>query len=64
MAAVYLDPDYRKWPDMSKPWCIRCQKPIKDVTKAIECTVMDVHVSLGGSDLIGKDCAKKIGLTK
>lgn len=35
----HLDPDFRKEPDTSKPYCCRCQKVIKDPGKAVEVTV-------------------------
>lgn len=61
MTKYYLDPDYRKSPDCSKPFCIRCQKPIKDVSKAILVSyVGDCYVIEGGKHLIGSDCWKKI----
>ena len=68
MESVYLDPDYRKWPDDSKPYCCRCQKTIKDVTKAVRVSFTDEdrgwHVKRddNGTNLVGADCAKKIGL--
>lgn len=64
--AVFLDPDYRKTPDTFKPWCERCMKPIKDISRAIRVTVLDVHVwrDNKGDGWLGSDCAKKIELSK
>ncbi len=58
---MYLDPDYRKIPDQSKPYCIRCQKPIKNISKAIKVTGDKVNwgqFELGGIELLGADCWK------
>lgn len=66
MTIVFLDPDYRKEPDTSQPFCCRCQKPV-DPENALTCKVsggLYDQVALGGDDLIGRDCAKKIGLIK
>lgn len=62
--AVLLDPDYRKMPDTTQPWCWRCQKRIKDTTKAVRVTVLNVMVwpDSKGHGWLGKDCAKIIGL--
>jgi hypothetical protein len=77
---AYLDPDFRKQTDADKPFCCRCQKPLKD--SADELTGIPVTVNwetwevqrghnapmdypnqrVIGNELIGKDCAKKIGL--
>lgn len=70
---TYLDPDYRKTPDTSCVFCIRCQKPIKAknyrmVNLANDgFTVIhpaDSHKVLDSMDwfAIGNDCAKQIGL--
>lgn len=32
----YLDPDFRKEPNRSKPFCIRCQKEIKNLATAVK----------------------------
>lgn len=63
MKTVFLDPDYRTWPDTTKPWCERCQKPV-DPAKAIRVTTLDFQVwhDDDGKGWLGKDCAKKIGL--
>lgn len=60
MKTYYLDPDYRKMSDTSKPFCVRCQKEIKDPSKAVKVTLIadGFHVREGGSDLIGKNCWK------
>lgn len=61
-ARYLLDPDYRVEPDTSKPFCIRCQKPIKNVAKAVPVTEHNksgewaTFVSVGGKSLIGADC--------
>lgn len=54
----YLDPDFRKDADPSKPFCVRCQKPIKDPKTAKSVTVdwNTWQVSEGGIELIGSDC--------
>lgn len=60
-----LDPDFRKDPkDASKPFCCRCQKNFKDGQKHIAVTVdwNTWNVTLGGQELLGSDCARKIGL--
>jgi len=67
---VFLDPDYRRDPDTSLPYCCRCQKVIKGKGKGIKVSVD--FSSLGGAELvmlnsdgdslIGSDCAKIIGL--
>lgn len=64
--AVFLDPDYRKEPDTSNPWCWRCQKAIKDTTKAIRVNVIDAMVwpDENGGALLGRDCARIIKLSK
>lgn len=59
---MYLDPDYRKDPDTSKPYCIRCQKPIK-TGKGISVSYTDewhVVADEHGAHTIGTDCWKKI----
>lgn len=58
----YLDPDYRKVPQLGKPYCVRCQKVIKDVSKAIGVTVDESNwtVTEGGTELLGADCWKII----
>jgi hypothetical protein len=33
---VYYDPDYRKDPPKNGHYCERCQKPIKDINKAVK----------------------------
>lgn len=59
-----LDPDFRRDPK-TDIYCVRCQKDIADPNDAIRVTVNweTWLVTLGGKELIGKDCAKKIGLT-
>ncbi len=67
---MYLDPDYRKDPPfdivggrrVSRPHCARCQKEIKDVSKAVRVTVNPDtwDVTLGGDELLGSDCFKTI----
>lgn len=55
----YLDPDYRRQAIAGVPCCIRCQKPIKG--QAVKVTLVnDWYVTLGGTDLLGPDCWKKI----
>ncbi len=63
----YLDPDYRKLSENGVPHCVRCQKAV-DKSKAIKVTLVDsapgrndkLHVVLGGTELMGSDCWKKI----
>lgn len=65
----YLDPDFRKEPT-TKIYCARCQKPINLAKqKAIRITVnweikpiWQCYENIEGMDLIGPDCAKKIGM--
>ncbi len=61
--AVQLDPDYRRMPDISQPWCERCQKPVNPKT-AIRVTTLDFRVWRDdkGKGWLGKDCAKIINL--
>jgi hypothetical protein len=60
MKTYQLDPDYRKTPDTTKPFCIRCQKPV-DPNKAVKVEMADEWtVKEGGALLIGRDCWKKI----
>ncbi len=63
MKSAALDPDFRKSPKTAI-YCCRCQKDIADQTKAVRVTVdWDTWlVIMGGNDLMGRDCAKKIGL--
>lgn len=67
----YLDPDYRKEPPKDVPFCIRCQKPIKNVLTAVrvkmvddwrvyQCDEKSVTKDDKGTLLIGPDCWKKI----
>ena len=55
---IYLDPDFRKNPPKKGFYCVRCQKPIKDLIKAVEVTVnWDTWVvTKGGDESIGKNC--------
>lgn len=67
----YLDPDYRKFADYKIPYCVRCQRAV-DVSKAIKVTLLDsapgrndkLHVRLGGADLMGADCWRRISKGK
>lgn len=59
---VYLDPDYRKNPDTSKLFCVRCQKPLLGKSHKVTVNELTKDVTLGGEQHIGTDCAKKIGL--
>lgn len=59
MKTYYLDPDYRIEPDISKPYCIRCQKPIKGDKNAVRVSyVNDWNVKLdpNGEYWIGRYC--------
>lgn len=59
---LYLDPDYRKQPDTSKPYCIRCQKVVNPKT-AIKVSMIgewNVIQDDNGIHLVGSDCWKKI----
>lgn len=62
---INLDPDFRNnTKNINKPHCCRCQKNFKNNQGYLEVTVNwdNWEVSLGGKELLGKDCAKKIGL--
>jgi hypothetical protein len=60
--SFYLDPDFRKLPPKGKPYCVRCQKEIKDISKAVKVTVnwqtIQVQTDPKGTELIGRDCWK------
>ena len=72
----YLDPDFRPNPgSVTKPFCARCQKSIKDISKAvqvvidwdtwevIEASERQRHSGKAASveiELIGSDCWKQI----
>lgn len=60
---IDLDPDFRRDPK-TVIYCVRCQKDIADAAKAIRVSVnWDTwEVTLGGDHLLGRDCAKRIGL--
>lgn len=60
--AFELDPDFRKNPPKSGPFCVRCQKPIKDPAKAMRVTVDwdNWLVQAGGAELMGADCWRAI----
>ena len=60
--AYELDPDFRRDAPNGKPYCVRCQKAIADVNKAIHVTVdWDTWlVTEGGTELMGRDCWKQI----
>lgn len=62
MKTIYLDPDFRANPDTSKDYCVRCQKPIKNIKNAIKVTVdwNNWTVIKGGNELIGLECWKQI----
>jgi len=62
-AMAYLDPDFRNLPK-TETFCVRCQKDMSDATSALRVSVdWDTwDVTLGGDHLMGRDCAKKIGL--
>ena len=59
---MYLDPDFRKDAPKDSAYCVRCQKAIKDTSKAVLVTVNwdNWDVTLGGKELLGKDCFKII----
>lgn len=61
--AAYLDPDFRNSPKTHQ-YCVRCQKDIKDASKAIRVGVnWDTwEVVSGDEHLIGRDCARQIGV--
>ena len=58
----HLDPDFRRDAPKEGPYCVRCQKPIRDPKKAAEVTVnWDTwEVTEGGEDLMGLDCWRTI----
>lgn len=61
---MYLDPDFRKDAPKDRPYCVRCQKEIKDTSKAIKVNVnwetIQAEVSDNGTYLLGPDCFKII----
>jgi hypothetical protein len=61
---VFLDPDYRKDPPKNSRFCVRCQKAIKPGQPVVQVTVDydKMEVKLGGTDIMGMNCAKIIGL--
>jgi hypothetical protein len=65
---MFLDADFRKTPDYSKPYCCRCQKPVNPEAAVAVTTDGYQEVTLGGNgyqgerEWIGADCARKIGL--
>lgn len=65
MVMASLDPDFRRSPK-TETFCVRCQKDIFDASKAIRVTVdwntWETEVDANGEHLIGRDCAKVIGL--
>jgi len=60
---VELNPDFRKNPKTQR-FCVRCQKDLNPTAQTVAVTVnWDTWmVRLGGNELLGVDCAKKIGL--
>jgi hypothetical protein len=53
-----MDPDFRRDAPEHGAYCVRCQKPIMDPSKAVSVTV-DWNtwlVTEGGSELMGADC--------
>jgi hypothetical protein len=60
--AFNLDPDFRKDVPEDAMYCVRCQKPIKNMSKAVHVTVNwnTWLVVEGGEELIGADCWKTI----
>ena len=66
MTAFYLDPDFRRDAPEEGPYCVRCQKRIADISKAVHVTVdwNTWMVTEGGDDLMGHDCWAKISESK
>jgi len=64
MKEYYLDPDYRRDAPKDKPYCIRCQKEIKDIKKAVRVdfdeNTIRVKQNESGEFLIGSNCWKQI----
>lgn len=58
-----LDPDFRRDPKTGC-YCVNCQKDIQHPEKAIRVTVdwETWRFTLGGDDLLGPECAKKLGV--
>jgi hypothetical protein len=61
-----LNPDFRRDAPKDKPYCARCQKEIKDPSKAVRVTAdWDTwQVIEGGRELVGADCWKVISATQ
>ena len=57
-----LDPDFRRDAPNRGPYCVRCQRPITNLNKAVRVTVdWDAWlVREGGDDLMGQDCWQTI----
>ena len=66
---VFLDPDYRREPPKSGPFCLRCNKPLKDNQRRVHVFYTydgAPFVSLqppGEPALLGADCARALGLS-
>ena len=71
---VFLDPDCRREPPKSGPFCLRCNKPLKDNQRRVhvfytydaERGFFGQFVSLqppGEPALLGADCARALGLS-
>jgi hypothetical protein len=62
MKGYPLDPDFRKDAPKDRPFCVRCQKEVKDPAKAVKVTVnWDTwQVTEGGNELMGMDCWRAI----
>lgn len=56
-----LDPDFRRKPPKDKPFCVMCQKEIKNTAKAHKVTVNWDNWTFadGGEELLGHDCYTK-----
>lgn len=56
----WLDPDYRRDAPTTGPYCIRCQRSLRNC-KSVQVTLTSMWtVKLGGEELMGLDCWKKV----
>lgn len=65
--ASCLDPDYRQDAPKDVPYCVRCQRetsPTWAHRVSVDWETMQVWLDADGPYLLGRTCAKAIGLTQ
>lgn len=62
-----LNPDFRKDAPKTGPWCCRCQRPLKSITKGESMRLVEVDWDRWlvrnnplGKDLLGSECFKQV----